>query len=82
MLEHPGAGDDAFRYDTLIKGCNPDEARYAFHVFDNGWPEDTFGEGTYWAPPALFEPASDDEVPAAPQTVIVELKPKRARKRR
>ncbi|KMS74112.1 hypothetical protein ACM01_15990 [Streptomyces viridochromogenes] len=29
-----------------------------------------------------FEPASEDEAPAAPQTVIVERKPKRARKRK
>ncbi len=54
MLKHPGAGEDAFQYDTLIKGCNPDQARYAFHVFYNGWPEGTFEDGTYWAPPAQW----------------------------
>lgn len=54
MLKHPGAGEDAFQYDTLIKGCDPDQARYAFHVFYNGWPEGTFEEGTYWAPPAQW----------------------------
>ena len=54
MLKHRGAGEDAFQYDTLIKGCNPDQARYAFHVFYNGWPEGTFEEGTYWAPPAQW----------------------------
>ncbi|WP_406446839.1 hypothetical protein OHB14_50045 [Streptomyces sp. NBC_01613] len=33
MLKHPGAGEDAFQYDTLIKGCDPDQARYAFMSF-------------------------------------------------
>ncbi|WP_330280486.1 hypothetical protein OHO83_38215 [Streptomyces sp. NBC_00569] len=32
--------------------------------------------------PGQFEPLSDAEVPAAPQTVIVERKPKRTRKRK
>ncbi|MFE1128310.1 hypothetical protein ACFW6R_16780 [Streptomyces albidoflavus] len=54
MLKHRGAGEDAFQYDTLIKGCDPDQARYAFHVFYNGWPEGTFEKGTYWAPPAQW----------------------------
>lgn len=30
MLKYCGAGEDAFQYDTLIKGCNPDQNRYAF----------------------------------------------------
>ncbi|MQS05678.1 DUF6615 family protein [Streptomyces alkaliphilus] len=52
MLGHPGGEEDSFQYDTLINGCNPDQARYAFHVFYNGWPEGTFAPGTRWAVPA------------------------------
>lgn len=52
MLSHHGAEEGTFQYDTLINGCDPDQARYGFHVFYNGWPEGTFEEGTHWAPPA------------------------------
>nr|WTB12090.1 hypothetical protein OG546_49905 [Streptomyces antimycoticus] len=54
QLGHGGAAGDRFQYDTLIRGCDPDQGRYPFHVFYNGWPEGTFCPGTYWAVPAFW----------------------------
>ncbi|MFI5528177.1 DUF6615 family protein [Kitasatospora sp. NPDC051853] len=50
QLRHGDAGNR--QYDKLIRGCDPAEGRFPFHVFYNGWPEGTFHEGTHWAVPA------------------------------
>ncbi|MFH9735529.1 DUF6615 family protein [Streptomyces sp. NPDC017260] len=54
QLRHGGDAGDRFQYDTLIRGCDPAQGRYPFHVFYNGWPKGQFHPGTHWAVPAYW----------------------------
>lgn len=43
-LDHPGAIEGDYQYQTLIDECTKGDATYPFHVFYNGWRENRFLE--------------------------------------
>lgn len=45
MLEHPGAEEGEFQYQTLIGGCAEAAHIFPFHVFYNGWEPTRFATG-------------------------------------